>query len=238
MRSAILPLAVGAMVSACKLQFTEPPRDTPAFISVTVTSTDSAGGKVRLRASVAPGHNERSVRRKIEEVIEISGVPVPPTGRGPSGNTMYEREWSFAPGTADPLVVELRAPRIEGLDAEPPQLVVQLPHRVGPELLSVARGDSIPLRISQAVVPAGSRRLSWQVTVAQNLGGPSIYRMGSEGLPPSTITLPGGEIPADAVPELWVRLSVTALADADRTDRRYTAVLALTATSFWRLRLR
>jgi hypothetical protein len=223
---------------ACHVELTDPPRDTPARFAVVVASNDSSTGTLRLDASFLAGFDEQGApRRTSGDTMEVDGVKLAPTGTDERGERWYSHDWSFAAGSPNPLVVRVRAPEVEGLEVETPELSGHIPHRVGPHDLGISPGDPIRLRLADVGVLPDSGQITSQLKLQRIGGGPPVFRLELEGAPPSVITIPAEWIPEGTRPgTLTATLTVQSSSPVAVSDR-YTALITIIATSSWSLHL-
>jgi hypothetical protein len=234
----VLSIVLTLAVSACGIDLTESPRDTPARLFVTVASSDSSTGVLRLNASFTPGFDQGGAPRETAgDTLDVGGVRLAPTRTDERGEQQYSRDWPFTAGSPDPLVVRVRAPEVEGLEAETPELNVRVPHRVGPPDLSVSRGDPIQLRMADVDMPADSSQITSQLKLQQIGGGPTLFKVQFEGAPPSVITIPAEWIPQGTQPRLLIATVTVLSSSMAAASDRYTAGITMVATSSWSIHL-
>ena len=226
--AAVFLLSVGA----CELSFTEPRRDATARLYLSVSSSDSAAGTVRLDASLSPGLTERGGARRVEdETLTVGGEELLPDRVEANGDRRYRKEWpisTFASGA----LLSAHPPRVEGAGT-PPTVEFRIPRRLGPERFRVPDGAPIQLGLSGVEPPPpGLRDAFWQLTVPEDGGMSPHVNVHTGGFPPGTITIPGEWIPAGAASEIRARLLV-----AFRTEypsaSDYAITLYQSSLVFW-----
>jgi hypothetical protein len=239
MKLVLLPLLVLILpLGACDVELTEPPRDTPPRFALAVTSSDSSAGVLRLDASFLPGFDDQGApRRASGDTMEVDGVKLTPTGTDERGERRYSRDWSFTAGSPGPLVVRVRAPEVEGLEAETPELSGHIPHRVGPHDLRIAPGDPIRLRMADVDMLPESSQITSQLKLQRIGGGPPVFRLEFAGAPPGEITIPAEWIPGGTGSgALTATLTVVSSSSVGVSDL-YPALITIFATSSWSLHL-
>lgn len=237
----LLPLVLVLAAGACDVELTDPPRDTPARFVVVIASSDSSAGVLRLDASFLPGFDEQGApRRTSGDTMEVDGVKLAPTDTtdtDESGERRYSRGWSFTAGSADPLVIRIRAPEVEGLEAETPELIGRIPHRVGPYDLDISPGEPIQLKMVGVDLLADSSQIRSQLKLQRIGGGPPLFRLEFEGAPPSVITIPAEWIPDGTRPGALTATLTMQSSSPVATSDRYAALITIIATSSWSLHL-
>lgn len=234
MRSAAIRGAAFLLVmGACDLNFTEPPRDTKTRLFLSVISSDSAAGSLRVTGSLAPGYTEQGVLREVEnEALIVGGEEVLPTGVLANGVRVYQKEWTGSSLSSIPLLV-IHAPQLAGVQTAPPSLELRIPRRLGSERVHVRAGAPIPLRLaSPDRSPPGLLRAFWQLTVSDPGRRMSNMRVQAEGFPPDVITVPAEWVPTGAGPDLSARLLI-GYSTESAVSSSYVAALSLSTELFW-----
>lgn len=232
-------LAVGALLAACDVDFTEPATTQPPVLepaparlvaSVDIHTRDAA--RFQFHAGLAPGvKDDGAVREVPHDTLWLGGIALTPESVERSGQRSYR--WVPAPGILpDPL--RLAPPPVQNT-AEPPPVRFRAYSRPDADTLVLAPGDA--LRLNVATLGSESDLLqstSWTL----RLSGPDgtlTSRMEEIPLPP-ILHVPAAWLEWSIDEEMHATLSVQEISIFDPGDGDYELHLAVTSTVEWVVR--
>jgi hypothetical protein len=220
--------------AACGLEFSEPVVDTPAFLQVSVTLTDSLpAGEGRLSGRLWPGYDADGHGRTLTDssfrIMDRTISPYAGYSTDSPSDIGYADTWEFNPDA--PLgSVEVQAPAIPGVEEAAPLLRLTPPWRVGPANVTVAPDSVLRLELSTATEPGDTLHESWRLDVVKDER--SVAQMSVSNVVPPTIEVPWAML-AGVAGGGEVRLTVFRGVTTPAAGRRYSAGLFLTIKHVW-----
>lgn len=227
-------LLLSLVLSGC-IDFVEPDLadlGAPAVIQATLRVTDL--GEAEVDALLAPGLDGAGLRRAVtHDTLFALGRPVGPDSIARNGSRRYRAAWTAPPGTVGEPVT-FRAPFLSALEASPPEVTWTGARRVGPDTVTLTRGNDLVLEIE----PGGGTALPipdvqhWFLRLEGDDAG---FNISADGPPPDTIIVPARWIPAGG--QVAARLIFAQSAVLDDGPGDYVGLITLDIRLHWTLRL-
>ena len=230
MARALKLLVIGLVCSAC-FDFIAPEfpeAGAPALIHLTAFVEQQ---QLRVDATLAPRLDRFGFVRPVpDDTVRVNGLPLVPNDTARAGVRTYSGTWSPPPASiADGL--QIVAPAIEGIEAEPPRFHWYFAERVGPDTMTITAGQPIILRLNpdpgESQPPPTFRQ--WFLTLQS---GGTTLRISADAPPPPVLTIPTEFVPTDSG-TVSVLLSDRQTASLRPAPGDYTAIVAVDSRLRW-----
>ena len=219
------------LLAAC-LDFTEPVipnRAAPAVLQVNMRAFDV--GQFLVDGSLLPGRDTAGFQRVVQSpFILAGGFLVEPQTLGERGLRTYSTGFPIPPqATGGPF--ELIAPSVRDAGELPPVRMVGL-RRLDPDTLVVRPGDDVLLHMDTVPVMSvpAQRSAQWFLDVRS---GARIFRISSDGAPPSTLRIPSDFIPPSPDGRAFVSMIYFQSASVRSTAGDYIGNIVLDVRLNW-----
>lgn len=168
----------------------------PATLQAFVHLDDT--GRLDFSGVLVPGLTTAGQPREVpNDTVRLYGLAVAPSEVKPDRTRIYAftAQLAGADPTAQPLT--LIAPRVTGVQADPPVLQWPGVRRLDPDSMVVPAGAEVTLRVALTPVTASPEPTSrqWNVDLSSTEGN---FRLGANAVPPTEIRIPPQWIPAAA----------------------------------------
>jgi hypothetical protein len=153
--------------------------------------------ELRVEATVAPRLDRFGFERPVpDDTVRVNGLPLVPDDTAAAGVRTYSGIWAPAPASIAN-GIEIIAPAVEGIEAEPPRFRWVPAQRVGSDTLTITAGEPIVLHLDPTPaepVPAPTLR-QWFLTLQS---ASTTLRISADAPPPATLTIPREFVPTDS----------------------------------------
>lgn len=227
-RLLVLSLALAGCIDFVEPEL--PELGAPAVIQAAIRVTDR--GEAGIEAVLVPGLDRAGFKRNVpSDTLFALGRAIGSDSIARNGSRHYRDAWQASAGaTAEP--VTFRAPFLADLSGSPPELTWTGARRVGPDTLSLVRGDDLFLEIAEGegISLPEPELQQWFLRLE---GEDRAFNISADGLPPDTIQIPARWIPAGR--EVAARLIFAQSAVLDDGPGDYVGLITLDIRLHWTL---
>lgn len=192
------------------------------------------GRTLHLDAVLAPGLDERGLRRTLREAaIRLQDVSLSPDSVLPNGTHVYTGRLELEPGANDAIL--LRGPTVDGVGAPPPLVSWQVVRRAGPDTVMLAAGElrlALILPVAESAPAPDLRQWVVSLTGADD----EAYTISANGPPPDTVVIPPQFVPSLARGQVDVRFAELQSVQLRPLPGDYIALITLDNTIRWTVR--
>ena len=219
------------LLAAC-LDFTDPilpNRATPAVLQVNMRAFDV--GQFVVDGTLLPGRDSAGFQRVVQSPFMMAGgFVVEPKTLGERGLRTYSSSFEIPRGaTGGPF--ELIPPDVRDAGTLPPVSIVGL-RRTDPDSLVVEPGVDVLLHMDPVPVQSTPTQLTrqWFMEVRS---GASVFRISSDGAPPSTLRIPSEFIPPSPGGRAIISMIYFQTASVRSDTNNYVANIVLDVRLNW-----
>lgn len=222
-RALRIMLLLSVLLAACSFDFTDPPRESPALISVTL-SADTRTDRLSMQARLVPGYGtDGRVRRVLTDLV-AADTSIAPLGVETDGSVLYVGEWNLSSDLPAGGPLALQAPDLDGMHpTASPSFAIPIPLHAGMDTLYANDADAVVLRVTNFDTTAAS--VQWHMDLIDGAGAIQA-RFQFLGYPPAEIVIPASWFPSGAGTYTVQLLATQTYASGDVQDEYgWTAVV-------------